>query len=138
MDNTPPLQEPNGKFAKGNAYRFQKGNTVGRNSNAFASFQVRNRNIFRKYLTPEQMAEISKKVIQDAIDGNKQCQKLVFEYGLGKVTEINIEQYVEAIKIMSTPIDDILNKIMQDPDVRDEIRRKLSAFSVVDNVDAKS
>jgi hypothetical protein len=80
---TPPEAAPSGRDDAG---RFAKGNPGGP-GNPFARRTAAMRKAIQEAATAEDMAAITRKMIELAKEGDKQAAKLVFQYVAGKPTE---------------------------------------------------
>ena len=114
--------------------RFLPGNTLCKRGNPQAKFQVRNRAIFRKNLTPEAMDDVCKAIVADAVKGDKEARKIVMEYGMGRPTQddINLDAYVAAMQFANRETGDLLRELLKSAEIRAELRRMLAAFEVTD------
>lgn len=113
----------NGTFAKGNS---------GGPGNPHSKQVNRLRSAILEAATKKDMQDIYKVMATLAKQGNVAAARFVYEYTAGKPIDWDASGALEALQILSQPIDILLNNMLLDPETRNELRKKLKAFDVAD------
>ena len=117
---------PNGQFEAG---------TKGGPGNPFGKEIAKLRSKLFKMITKgKTFEEVVSSLINQANNGNVAAIKIIFEYTLGKPTDPDTTLALQALQLLSRPLEDLIDQILTDPEQRRQLRNKLAALEVADQV----
>lgn len=117
---------PNGQFEKGN--KGGPGNPFGKQIS-----QLRSK-LFKMITKGKTFDQVVNSLINQANNGNVAAIKIIFEYTLGKPTDPDTTLALQALQLLSRPLEELIDQILTDPEQRRLLRNKLAALEVADQV----
>jgi hypothetical protein len=89
--------------------------------------------LFKKLAKGKTFDQVVDSLINQANNGNVPAIKIVFEYALGKPTDPDTALALQALQILSQPLENLIDQLMSDPEQRRILRNKLKALEIVDS-----